>query len=215
MILRGLPVLTTMPEFSSPPTIAPVQTTDRADLSQAPKVVEYLGRPLHTFAHIFKFPTRAQLYALEDFVDALAGQWGELWMPSWHAELAPRAAISAGDSTVRIAPVGYATKLDPTDPLVEKLGHHIFIMDTAGNFGVRRVLTAAVVGADEVLTLGSSVGVAMALGQFFIGFVYCVRLASDTLAPLFDGPEVSSTTLSFMEVAQATDLSGADSGVGL
>lgn len=198
MTIEGFNALLTMPDFAGIPRISGMMKFDQADLSEARRINAFVGeRPIHSFTHKFKFTNRADAEAYEDFMDALAGKWGAFWIPSWHAELNPVADVST--NTIQITPVKYATVYDPTNSNPVALGHYIFLIHYDGTFLVRKVLS--VTGTSpEVLTLDAPVTKYFALGEFFVGFIYCVRSISDEIAMTFDGMRNIESDLGVVEV---------------
>lgn len=199
MTIQGLEVFLFQPDFASPPKLTGSQKVDEVALSEAPAIQAYVGdHPLHAFTHRFKFTDRATAASFEDFFRDRAGRWQPFWTPSWHAELSPVASIADGTSLLSISPVGYATVYDPTHANLARLGHYVFLIHYDGTVLVRRV-TAVSGTSPEVLTLDSPVTREFALGQFFVGFLYCVTTLNDTLALTFNGLDNAEASVSFVE----------------
>ena len=195
MILEGLEVLLLQPDFATSPKIVGNHSSEKVELSESEKVEIYIGdHPLHSFTHRFKLTSRADIATLEDFFFDRAGKWQPFWIPSWHAELNPVATIANGGTELQISPVNYATVFNPSHANVAKLGHYIFLIHLDGTFLIRKV-TGVSGTSPEVLTLNSAVTREFKLGEFAVGFVYCVSLISDELALTYSGP--SSATAEF------------------
>lgn len=208
MTLEGLEVLLLQPDFATAPKLVGNQKVSSANLGESAKVNAYTGdRPLHAFTHRFKFVRRSDAAILEDFVTDRAGSWKPFWLPSWHGELNPVATIPNGTTFLSITPVNYATVYDPTHANVTRLGHYIFLIHYDGTVLIRKVV--AVIGTNpEVLVLDSAVTREFALGNFAVGFVYCVALIADKLTLNFSGLENISTELA---VAEETAIDEPDS----
>ncbi len=199
MTLEGLEVLLLQPDFATPPRLVGSQKVDVADLGPAAKVNAYIGdRPLHAFTHQFKTTSRATTAILEDFLTARAGRWQPFWLPSWHGELNPVAAMASGSSSLSITTVNYATVYDPTHANVAKLGHYIFLVHVDGTFLIRKVLSVSG-SSPEVLTLDSPVTRAFELGNFAVGFVYCVALIADKVEFKYAGIDTASVSFAVAE----------------
>lgn len=199
MTLEGLDVLLLQPDFATSPKIVGNYTVDRTDLSEAVRVEAYVGdHLLHSFTHKFKLTSRADIATLEDFHFSRAGKWQPFWLPSWHGELNPVETIANGGTTLSISPVNYATVYDPTHANVARLGHYIFLIHLDGTFLVRKV-TSVAGSSPEVLTLNSAVNREFKLGEFAVGFVYCVSSVADDLVLLFNGPDSATVDLGVTE----------------
>lgn len=199
MILEGLEVLLLQPDFATAPKIVGNYKSEQVDLGEAPRIDAYLGdRPLHGFTHRFKLSSRTAAAILEDFFFDRAGKWQPFWLPSWHGELNPVATIADGGSSLSISPVNYATVYDPTHANPARLGHYIFLIHYDGTFLVRKV-TAVSGTSPEVLTLDAPVTREFALGEFAVGFVYCVTSVGDKFAFTFNGKENASLDLAVTE----------------
>lgn len=201
MTIEGFPTLLIMPDFASPPRLAGAMKYDEADLSQAARLNIFVGdRPLHNFTHKFKFTNKTDSEAFEDFLDALCGQWGGFYVPSWHAELNPAANLANGGTSLQITPVNYPTVYDPTNPYTVRLGHYIFLIDYDGTFFVSKVTAATVTGGTETLTLATAAPKQFTVGSFFVGFMYCVRPLSDSIALTYNGQGEIEADLSMTEL---------------
>lgn len=199
MTLEGLEVLLLQPDFASPPRLVGSQKVDTAELGEARRINAYIGdHPLHAFTHRFKLTSVADRKTLEDFITDRAGRWQPFWLPSWHGELNPVATIADGSDQLSITPVNYATVYDPTHANPARIGHYIFLIHYDGTFLVRKV--ESVTGTSpEVLTLDAPVTREFALGQFAVGFVYCVSLIADRLTFQFSGIGTASIELAVAE----------------
>lgn len=205
MTLEGLEVLLFQPDFATPPRLVGTQKSDEVSLSQAPRLQAYVSEtPLHAFTHKFKFTSRADAASFEDFITDRAGKWQPFWCPSWHGELNPVATIANGSNQLAITPVNYATVFNPTDSNVAKLGHYIFLVHYDGTFLVRKV-TSVSGTSPEVLTLDSGVTREFALGQFVVGFLYCVTLISDKVTLNYNGADNISVDLALTEEPSIDD----------
>lgn len=209
MTLEGLEVLLLQPDFATSPKLVGNYSSEKVDLSEAERIDAYYGdHPLHSFTHRFKLSSRADIETLEDFHFDRAGKWQPFWLPSWHAELNPLATIANGGTELQISPVGYATVFDPTHTNVARLGHYIFLIHLDGTFLIRKV-TGVSGSSPEVLTLNSGVTREFKLGEFAVGFVYCVSLIADDLVLTFNGKdsataEIGVTEESFIDPASIT-----------
>lgn len=199
MTLEGLEVLLLQPDFATSPKIIGSHSSEKVDLSEAARVELYIGdHPLHSFTHRFKLTSRASIATLEDFFFDRAGKWQPFWLPSWHAELSPVATIANGGTTLSISPVNYASVYNPAHTNVARLGHYIFLLHLDGTFLIRKVTSVAGT-SPEVLTLNSAVTREFKLGEFAVGFVYCVSAISDDLALTFNGSETATAELGVTE----------------
>ncbi len=209
MTLESLPVLLTQPDFASAPKLTGFQRTDVADLSEARRVEGYLSqRPIHSFTHKFLFTSRDAAFEFEDFMDAIGSSWKQFWLPSWQAELNPLADVASGATSLTVTAVDYATVYDPTDSNVTKLGHYIFLLDYSGNLFITKITAVATVAGNEVLTLQTAAPNAFTLGQFIVGFVYCVTAITDDVVLDFKGLNQIETSLGVTEAMQIGDGNG-------
>lgn len=190
MIIDDLPVLLTRPDFSTPPRAVGNRTTEVIEAGGAgPKLAIYPGRnQTRAFSLNFKFKNRDDTITFEDFLFDLKGAKGSFWLPGWHAELAPTGSIVIGETVLSIHAVGYnATYL--VDTYARAVGRWIYLLANDGTLHVSEV-TAAIDGADEdTLTLATAPTADFTLGQFHVGFLYCVRQIGDHNATDWDGDE--------------------------
>lgn len=209
MTLEGLEVLLLQPDFATSPKIVGNHSSEKVELSEAAKVEAFIGdHPLHSFTHRFKLTSREDVATLEDFFFDRAGKWQPFWLPSWHAELNPVATIADGGTTLSISPVNYASVYNPAHANVARLGHYIFLIHLDGTFLIRKV-TSVAGSSPEVLTLNSAVTREFKLGEFAVGFVYCVSAISDDLVLTYNGSDSATAELgvteeSFIDPASVT-----------
>lgn len=200
--IQGYAVLEIMPDFAEAPRLAGKFSAELVDLSDAPRINSLVSRkPLHVLSHKFKFHTRADIEAYEDFFDSVAGSWLPFWLPSWHAELNATADALTSATTLQISPVNYATTYNPTTDAINDLGHYIFFLNVNGNFEIKRVLSVSGT-TTETLTLDSALAHDYKIGKSIIGFLYFVRFLSDQLALDFTGATQADCDQGFLEVQE-------------
>ena len=208
MTLEGLDVLLIMPEFSTAPKIAANISTQQVQISEARGIIAYpMDRPLHTIGMKFKFISKAAAAEFEDFMDAQAGKWKSFYVPSWHAELNPVATLSSGSTSLQISPVNYATVYDPTDSNVARLGHYIFCLHYDGTLFVSKVSSVAGT-SPEILTLATAAPKDFTLGQFLVGFMYCVNAISDAVDINYFSLNKAEADLGVTETLKISDGNG-------
>lgn len=203
MIINGLPVFLIMPDFAERPQMTGIFTKDSADISFAPRIeANVWQRPVHALTHNFLFSTRELAAEFEDFIDSVCGSWKQFYVPSWHLELEPTVAVNSGDITLTISPVDYAKVYNPNPSNLTSLGNYIFILSYTGALFITQINAVETVGSNEVLTMATPAPTNFPLGQFVVGFVYCVTGEADDLVLSFSGINNVKATLKMTEAMQ-------------
>lgn len=133
----------------------------------------------------------AEIEAIVDFFLRMMGQQDEFYMPTWMADIVPKASLVSGQATLTVAGTDFAAAYNDT---VHK-AVAVFLND--GTTLYRTVSSLAVVGSDSRLTMTSNWGANIPLSAIrMVSWMPVWRLLSDGLVLEFLTQSVAQTTLS-------------------
>jgi hypothetical protein len=129
-------------------------------------------------------------WALRRWLWSLRGRQTGFWLPTWGRELQLRAAMTAGSTEMRVAPVA---------ELAAFVGRAI-LLEMPSGFRFRTINAAVADGADHRLTLSSSLGEPVA-SNTKVHFLAPVRSEADRIE-IRHGAVASEVTLPVVEVSE-------------
>jgi hypothetical protein len=175
---RGVPVLEWRPDESDGIDLQYDRLTDTVDESTGP--VSYFdlpGMPFRAQGHAWVLSGRAQQGAFRSFLYQLAGRAGQMWVPSWRADLQLTAAAAADDTSLMVSWCGYTVfgreQVNRKDIRIELWG---------GTVLYRRITGSIEYSDGEQLNLDSALGLAIDPADVRqISFLSMCQLAADTV----------------------------------
>lgn len=187
----GRPVQTDPSLTRSPITASLRRAVEYVDNGFGPVVVEPLRDLFERGEAItLKAQGAAERWALRRWLWSLRGRQTSFWLPTWGRELQLRAAVTAGSTLMRVAPI--------TD-LAACVGRTI-LLEMPSGFRFRTINAAVADGADHRLTLSSSLGEPVAIGTK-VHFLTLVRSDADRIE-IRHGTVASEVTLPVVEVLE-------------
>lgn len=177
-LYRGVPVLETRPDESDAATVQYNRQIDSIDTSTGPIVYfDFVGLGLRAQPHNWNLYGRAAHGSFRSLLYGLAGRAGQLWVPSWRADLQLAAPASAVAVTLSVQWSGYAVFAREQ---ANRRDIRIALVD--GTVLYRRITDAVEAGSTEVLTLDTALGVDVTPASVaMISFLAMCQLASDTV----------------------------------
>ena len=196
---RGVPVLEWRGDEGDNPTVQYTRQGNSVDESTgAIWYFDLPGLPFRVQSQSFVLGDRPAHTAFRSLLYALAGQAGQMWVPSWQDDLSLLAAIGATDTTISVAPCYYslfgAQQVNRRDIRIE-------LVD--GTVLYRRITGSAQLATSETLQLDSALGQAVTPAQVRqINWLTLSQLASDSvkLSHLTDADGVATCRLSWQGV---------------
>jgi hypothetical protein len=197
---RGVPVLEWRGDESNGPTVQYTRQGNSVDADTG-KVYYFdlPGLPFRVQSQDFVLGGRDAHTAFRSLLYALAGQAGQLWVPSWQDDLRLLADVGATDITISVAPCYYslfgAQQTNRRDIRIE-------LVD--GTVLYRRITGSAQLAGSETLQIDSALGQAVPLAQVRqINWLSLCQLASDSakLSHATDADGVATATLQWQAVA--------------
>jgi hypothetical protein len=196
---RGAPVLEWRPDESEDMDVSYDRTVLTVD--EGVGSVSYFdlpGMPFRTQPHRFVLGSRDEQGRFRSLVYALAGMAGQIWVPSWSADVALAAPTAAGGMALTVEWQGYTVfgrrQANRRDLRVELFDGTVYY---------RRIVDSSEAGAREVLTLDQAVDRDLAPADVRqIGFMSLCQLTSDTVRidHYTDADGVAVATLSWQAV---------------
>ncbi len=115
----------------------------------------------------------AQLWRRRCWIHSLNGKQKPFWLPSFNADLSLQATIGASDTTVAVASIGTEASYS---------NRRVMILLKNGTKFYREIMGAANAGANDVLTISSSLGQSVAAADMALFcFLSKVRLSTDSV----------------------------------
>lgn len=140
----------------------------------------------------FHADTRAERWALRQFLDRIKGRRGVFWLTSSNADMQIAAPLSAAGNTLRIEPIGYPLYYGVSD---------ICILLNDGTRIYRRVTGGAAVGGLEHLALDAAPGVTIdASNVRRIMFMRLYRFDADTVEIHHPARDIARAAVACREV---------------
>ena len=140
-------------------------------------VTEYdtVGLPVRHQDHLWRLFGRAEQAVFRSLAYGLQGRFGNLWVPSWNADLSLAAPIGASDSTISVDWCGYSLFAH------EQEGRRDICIELAGGAKfLRRITDSVSAGGTETLTIDAALGETVAPAAVrAISFVTLSQMASD------------------------------------
>lgn len=196
---RGAPVLEWRPDESEDMDESYDRTIQTID--EGVGLVSYIdlpAMPFRTQPHRVVLGSREDHLRFRSLVYALAGMAGQMWVPSWSADVALAAPAAAGSATLTVEWSGYTVfghmQVNRRDLRLERFD---------GTVAYRRIVESAELGDREVLTLDQPLDADLAPADVRqIGFMSLCQLASDTVRidHNTDADGVAISTLSWQAV---------------
>lgn len=175
----------------SPITASLRRAVEYVDNGFGPVAVEPLRDQLERGEAItLKAQGAAERWALRRWLWSLRGRQTSFWLPTWGRELQLRAAMTAGSTLMRVAPI--------TD-LAACVGRTI-LLEMPSGFRFRTINAAVADGADHRMTLSSSLGEPVAIGTK-VHFLTLVRSDADRIE-IRHGTVASEVILPVVEVLE-------------
>lgn len=175
---RGLPVVELPPTWSKDPGLEFARLLDTHDDDVGiPTQVDQAGIPLGTQVQSVRLVGREAIADYLALIYWLDGARRAAWLPTWRNDLRVTADLSAVTTTLVVAACGYT---DHVNLAVNR--RDIRITTRTGAVFHRRITACAKVGATELLTLDSALGVAVAAAEIAqVCFLQVARSDSDTV----------------------------------
>ena len=175
---RGVAVLELRPDESDPASIQYDRALQTVDNTTGPvEYFDFVALGLRAQPHNWNLFGRAAHSSFRSLMYALAGRAGQLWVPSWRADLVLASPSSAAFSTITVRWCGYTVF---SREQVNRRDIRIALAD--GTVLYRRITGAAEFGITEALTLDAALGVDVApVDVVMISFLAMCQLASDTV----------------------------------
>lgn len=180
LLYRGLPVLAAVPVLEDGLEDS-VQRAHREVGNETARVwlVPTTSQTKRSFTMRWDLATRAELWALRQWLHARKGRQRAFWLPTWARDLEPLAGIGAAAMQIRVRAIGWVN----ASPSEAGDDRDIMIRTVAGALYYRRVTAVDAGGAgEELLTIDSALGSAIALAEIDrVSFVYLARQSADRI----------------------------------
>lgn len=196
----GHPLLDVRPTENDDPTVGYNRLLQTLDYGGAlPFVYDFPKRALRVQKTGWTLFSRAEHSWYRSLLYTLAGRRVPMWLPSWTSDLKATATIAGGSKLLTVAWAGYTQfglgKTNRRDLRIELVDGTVFY---------RRVSASAEVGANEVLTLDSSLNIASIAPEqiLSVSFVALSTLASDDIEieHVADADGTANSTLGWQAV---------------
>jgi hypothetical protein len=214
MIIEGLEVLLTRPDFKQILNRQAQEVQMMVDISHAQRVVGFPGnRPRQTLSFQFESLNQVEAIQLRNFHRDRNGRLEPFWVPSWNYDLPCHQNISQGATSIPITNVNFGSVMLP-DSDVYRSGRYIFIYDFENDPEFLKVNSVTVSGSKEILNLDSAVSRNYRQKRFIIGLAYLVRFSNDDFETRCRSIDVFSTQIGMLEVlGHKWGVNGIDDGV--
>lgn len=139
--------------------------------------------------------SKAEIQKILDLFDSQKGRWGSFWVPTWREDVRITAPFGAGDSTLTVENVEFASYW-----LNKDVGAYITILWPDGDRAVARVLAAPTTTS---ITLDAAIGKACSEGErrrLLCSFLLFCRFDHDEIKITYHTDSVAETTLSFQSL---------------
>lgn len=198
---RGRPVLESRPDESDDPTRSYDRVLDLIDTQTGGVVpIDWSGRPYRNASHRWMIAGRAANASLRSLLYALAGQYRELWVPSWSSDLVLAAAVPPAGLSITVNWCGYARH-----GRMQANRRDIRVELKDGTISYRRIMGATETGtATEALAIDAAFGREVTPAQVrLISFMTLAEQASDEVELLHvtDADGATRAATSFRAVA--------------
>ena len=148
--------------------------------------------PIHTSQMSWHIQSRAELWALRQWLHYCRGRQRGFWLPSYNKDLQVTADITSGGSTITVQSVGYPDFETVRDIMIE---------DTSGNRYYRRINSGVAGGGNtEVLTLSAAAGINLTVAQVRrISYLTYMRNNADRIEIQHYAPGKATVSVPVME----------------
>ncbi len=197
------PVLTTVPDFSTPPDYG--VATDQDMLSSAygtARVAFPQTQTDFTFAFAFTLITAAEIDYLSDFFRSRCGRAHPFYLPSWRRDLG-EASGPTGSHYLAVAIGDYgATHLTPPATRGDHYGRQIFIWKQGSGLWTDRVVSSVDSSGSSILSLERPLPFTVTPEDSIAGFLYLSRFSEDELQWKHKTPEIATVAGKFRGIRQ-------------
>lgn len=136
-------------------------------------------QPTQLFGAAWQPQTRAEAYALRQFLYYLKGSQKAFWLPDMNRGLTLASNIANGAATISIRNIGFADGFGSGD---------LFLKTTAGTVYTLQVASSVSAGVNETLTLSSPAPAAITTAQVDkFSLMFCMVLSADRIEWLHRG----------------------------
>jgi hypothetical protein len=155
----------------------------------------------------FLAATKAEIWEMWQFLDALRGRLNPFWIPSWHRDVVITAPFSAADTTIQIEDIEYADCWG-TNSFV---GRYLYIEWPDGSYVISEVEGAP---GSTSLQLASGIGKDGPIpSQLLVSFLLYVRLDLDNVRAQYATADVAVFALPVVTLLPWVTGTGAGTGV--
>jgi hypothetical protein len=147
--------------------------------------------------HLFKNWTKAECWSFRLFLHHLYGRQVPIWIPTFKNDLQQTQTIGAADVNFRVSNVGLTDNMGSND-----LRKHAAFMFPNGTNIYREITGYSESGDEEVLSIGSSLGVEVQVGDCEICWLDKYRLASDEVEINWNEPFRNVSGMRFVRVEE-------------
>ena len=196
---RGYPVLEMRPDNGEDLPMSFARSVESVDVGTGPITrFDWPGRSFREAQVTWLVSGRQENADLRSLLYALRGRMQTLWLPTWNADLVLTAPVGAASTSMTVEWCGYTLY-----GRAQSNWRDIRIELWSGTILYRRVTGSAQAGANEVLQLSASLGVAVTPNQVrVISFLVLSEQATDAveLVHVTDADGITSVSTRFQGV---------------
>jgi hypothetical protein len=148
-------------------------------------------------SHLFKNWDKADCWNFRLFLHHLYGRQIPVWSPTFKNDLQLTDTIGSSDVNFRVSNIGLADNMG-----VNNLRTHIAFMFPDGTNYYREITGIVESGTEEIITIDSSLGLEVQIGDCEICFLDKYRLANDKVSIKWKEPFVNECRLKFVRVEE-------------
>lgn len=150
---------------------------------------------INVLSHLFYNDNKAQAWDFRKFLHSLFGRQGCVYVPTGKNDLALAQGFGASDTSFNIYKIGLASNMGVND-----LRKDLAFIFTGGTHYYREITGIVKSGSEEIVTIDSSLGIAVNPGDCIICFLDKVNLASDSAKMVWTRAHENICKLNWMAV---------------
>jgi hypothetical protein len=146
--------------------------------------------------HLFKKFAKADCWDFRLFLHSLLGRQTPIWIPTFKADLTQTQQIGGADTSFTIVNIGL------TDNAVRYKRDHLAFIFPDGTALYREITGVVESGSEEIVSIDSSLGLIVDVGDCKISFMDKYRLASDSVKIDWETKEELECDTSFIRITE-------------
>jgi len=146
--------------------------------------------------------TKQQMWEFKLFLHSLNGRQGAMWVPTYKKDLVQSATIGSSDTEISVENIKLTDNMG-----LNNLRTHLAFIFPDDTVLCREITNIAEDDDDtEIITIDSALGIEVGVGDCFVSFLDCCRLASDIAEINHIIPYKNSCNLGFLAIPEPEPL---------